>query len=205
MKTGLEALRYTFTFTLWQPDKECTSNQHTWNAAIVPAWGASVVSWSALALAAGPAIAARLAPIASRLAPTTVAPLSMLVVEDASNPEGETQEINISESLCNILQELKEKYNGNLALGLGEYLENFAGEDYASYLTWNKEPLMQTQEGIKILMDNASEIHFNMEGFDLNEFSNYLLNGDYSKITTNWELKTIIENPVLYNKLTLHN
>ncbi len=94
LNTGWEALRYTFTFTLWKPDPECASDQHTWNAAIGPAWLASGASWAAGVVAA-PGIAARLAPNAARfLDPAATAAASTLVVENAENPAAEEEEIN---------------------------------------------------------------------------------------------------------------
>ena len=51
-------------------------------------------------------------------------------------------------------------------------------------------------------MDNASQIHFNPEGFEPEVFWDYLENGDYSTLSSNWEMKTILDNQELFNKLT---
>ncbi len=189
LAVGCQAVRYVFTGTLWKPDSRFAAS---------PYYGSSVVlSWVGLGLATAYG-AWRFAPVLA--GPSTVA---MSSTSAASNPEGDAQGINIYENLCNILQELKVKYNGNLALGLSKHLDEFAkSHNYATFETWSQEPLMQTQEGIKILMDNASQIHFNPEGFEPDVFWDYLENGDYSTLSSNWEMKTILDNQDLFNKLT---
>ena len=122
LAVGCQEVRYVFSGTLWKPNGRFAAS---------PYYGTSVgLSWVGLGCTATYG-AWRFA--SAFAGPATVA---MSSTSAASNPAGEAQGINIYDNLCNILQELKVNYKGNLALGLSKHLQDFAKpHNYATFET----------------------------------------------------------------------
>ncbi len=200
LMTGLEALRYAFTFTLWKPDEECESSPG-WEVSKYSAAIGAIATYTAAAMYVGPAVVS-LAPAAPKvLNPIMDSPLPAMAAEEAENPAADEQSVNISDSFCQTVYKLTHDFQGRLALGLSRNLRQFAIEHGAAFFEhFAEDPDMQTQEGILNLMNHANEIYFNFKGFDLNEYGTYLMKGDYSGLSTNWEYMTIMKNPSLFNK-----
>ena len=206
LMTGWEALRYAFTFTLWKPDEECESSPG-WEESKYSAAIGAIATYTAAAMYVGPVVVS-LAPAAPKvLNPIMDSPLPAMAAEEAENPAADEQAINITDSFCHTVYKLTHDFQGRLALGLTKHLDEFVNQEFdeegiklANYQDFYEDPAMQTQEGILNLMNHANEIYFNFKGFDLNEYGTYLMKGDYSGLSTNWEYMTIMKNPSLFNK-----
>ncbi len=89
---------------------------------------------------------------------------------------------------------------------LNRFAERIGAKTYGQLAgTWWPGSYAALQEGLLREMNAASSIHFDLEGFDVDRFTEFIGNPSIGpRNATNWELYTILNNPSLLGKTTFY-